>query len=152
MCFPQLGMVATLAGGAMQAMSALGQAETQSAEYKARAAYDVRQATIERVKGAYEANKMRDAGARVFGKQRALFTERGVESEGGSATDVVFDSIAENELDISAVKWGQEIAAQNYDYEAKINTMNAKTAKQSGMMAALSPILGSFTKVASNYG
>lgn len=146
MCMAAMGLF----GSIIQGMGAMQQADAQAAEYKARAAYNKRQATIERIKGAYESGRIREKGERVFAAQRASYSAAGVTLE-GTPTEVISDSVTQNELDVQAVKWGQTIAGQNFDYEAKINLMNAKAAKQAGFFAALSPILSGFSSLQGSY-
>lgn len=146
MCMAAVGLI----GSFVSAAGAMQQANAQAAEYKFRAKLDKRQATLERMKGAYEANRMRDKGERVYGTQRAAFSEAGVQLE-GSPVDTIVDSRKENELDIQATLWGQEIAGQNYDLSSAMNRMNAKQAKKAGVFAALSPVLSGFSQLAGAY-
>lgn len=151
MCFGAgMGPLYQAAGSFVSAIGAAQQSNAQSAEYKARAAYDKRQALLERLKGAYEANQLKAKGERVFATQRASFAEAGVKLE-GSPEDVIIDSRVENELDVGAVLWGQNVAAQNYDYQAKIDQMNAKQAKKAGVFAALAPTLQGFSSLSTAY-
>jgi hypothetical protein len=138
-------------GSLIQAVGAMQQASAQSAEYKAKAAMNKRQAQIERMKGSYEAGRIRDKGERIYGSQRAAYADAGVTLE-GTPTNVISESVSENELDVQAVMWGQTIAGQNYDYQSKIDLMNAKSSKKAGFFAALSPILSGFSQLSSAYG
>lgn len=147
MCMAAIGIFGSL----IQGIGAMQQANAQAAEYKAKAAMDKRQAQIERIKGTYEAGRLKDRGERVYGQQRAAYSDAGVSLE-GTPTDVVSESVSENELDVQAVMWGQTIAGQNYDYSAKMNLMNAKQSKKAGFFAALSPILSGFSQLGSAYG
>jgi hypothetical protein len=138
-------------GSLIQAVGAMQQANAQSAEYKAKAAMNKRQAQIERIKGTYEADRLRDKGERIYGSQRAAYSDAGVTLE-GTPTNVISESVSENQLDVQAVLWGQTIAGQNYDYQSKIDLMNAKSSKKAGFFAALSPILSGFSQLSSAYG
>src|SRR5689334_22041595 len=120
MCMAAIGLI----GSVVQGIGAMQQSQAQAAEYKARALMNKRQAQIERIKGSYEAARIGDKGQRTFATQRAAFAEAGVRPE-GSVADVITDSVYENQLDVQAVLWGQQIAGQNYDYQAKIDKMNA---------------------------
>lgn len=146
MCMAAIGVFGSL----IQAAGAMQQANAQAAEYKAKAAMNKRQAQIERIKGTYEASRMREKGERVYGAQRAAYSSAGVDLE-GTPESVISDSVSENELDVQAVMWGQQIAGQNFDYEAKINKMNAKSSKKAGFFAALSPILSGFSSLQGAY-
>lgn len=139
-----------VAGGLVAGAGALNQAKAQSDEYKARSLYEGRQAMLERLKGSYEAKRLKEKGERTFATQRAAFAEAGVRLE-GSPTDVIVDSRVENELDVGAVLWGQNVAAQNYEYQAKIDQMNSKQAKKSGVFAALAPVLQGFSTLGGAY-
>lgn len=152
MCLPTAAIAGIMAATAItQSLAAIGASKAQQAEYTARAVYNRRQAHAELLKGQYEAERLRDKGARLQGRQRALFSQAGVTLE-GTPEEVVLDSVVENELDIQAVKWGQKIAAQNYEYEAKIDLMNKKSAKTAGFFAAVAPLLSGSTKIAGLYG
>lgn len=142
--------ILTAATAITQSMAALQQSNAQQAEYKARSLYNRRQAQAERMKGQYEATRLREKGERLYGKQRALFGNAGVALE-GTAEDVVLDSVREVELDVQAVQWGQRIAASNYEYEAKVDLMNRKSARTAGYFAAVTPLLKGATTIAENY-
>lgn len=146
MCMAAMGIFGSL----IQGIGAMQQANAQAAEYKAKAAMDKRQAQIERIKGVYEAGRVKEKGELTFGAQRAAYSSAGVSLE-GTPTDVVSESTAQNQLDVQAVMWGQTIAGQNYDYQARIETMNAKSAKKAGFFAALSPILSGFSSLQGAY-
>lgn len=147
MCMAAIGLI----GAGVQAIGAMQQANAQSAEYKAKAAYNKRQAQVERIKGVYEAGRVKERGERVYSSQRATLGEAGVTLDSGTAADVVSDSVSQNELDVQAVLWGQTLAGQNYDYQAKIDKMNAKSSKQAGVWGALTPLINSFSSLQGAY-
>lgn len=147
MCMMMMGLL----GAAVSAAGAIQGANAQAAEYKAKAAYNKRQAQVERIKGVYEAGRIKERGERVYGAQRAGYSAAGVEMS-GTPTESVNDSVQQNELDVQAVMWGQTLAGQNYDYQAKIDKMNAKQAKKGGMISAISPLLNSFSSLQGAYG
>jgi hypothetical protein len=131
-------------------VSALAGSAAKQAEYKARSQYNIRQSQAELVKGQYEAMRLREKGERLAGRQRALFTQAGTTLE-GTPESVILDSVAENELDVQAVRWGQQIAAQNYQYEAKMDLMNRKATRLAGYFEAITPLLKGSTQIGGLY-
>lgn len=143
MCAPAL----TLISGLISGIGAAAQASAQAASHKAAAEAQRRQAQIETITGAYKAERQQDQVDRVLGSQRASFAAGGL-SMSGSPSDLVIESAQEGALDVAAIRWSSSMQAQTHNYNAKIEDMNARSAKRAAPIAFLTPVLGAVTNVA----
>lgn len=146
MCLPIIGGIISGIGAVI---GAIGQARALEAQARA----NERQAEIERDIGAYEGARHGEKVQRIAGQQRANYAASGVIGAEGSALSVLDETAVEGAMDIAAIRYNANSKADILDYNAKINRMNAKTAKASAPFAFLSPVLsgaarmtGSFSK------
>lgn len=153
MCFPALAAIpaaigTTGASGAFQAvgagLSALGAAASaarQAAELRADAAEARRRALFERRRGSAEEARLRDKAARERAALRARYLADGLALE-GSPVDVLADLAAERSLDEQAVRFDAEMRAGTADFAARRAAERARYAGFSGVIGALSPVIG----------
>lgn len=139
MCLPA---ILPIIGGVLAGVGGAMKAKAEQASLDAQAQFNDRQAKIERMAGAYKAERTQDQVDRTLGAQRAGFAANGVSLSGGSPADVIVDSAAEGALDVAAIRWNSGLAADNYRYKAKIDRMNAKAAGRAAPLAFITPIIG----------
>lgn len=141
MCGPFLGMI----GGAVSAVGSIMTGNAQAASLKAQAAFNKRQGDAEYIKGSVDISKLGREGSRIAGAQEAGYAAAGI--EGQTVEDTIKSSSKEIEMDKMSIRFGRDLAASNFRYQADINLMEAKSAKQAGFINALSGIVklgGSF--------
>lgn len=143
MCLPIIAGVISGIGAAMQAKNAQASANAQ-AEFKDR------QAQMETMAGGYKAARTAEAVGRTTGAQRAGFAANGLGLT-GSAADVVMDTETEGQLDIAAIRWNSNLAADNLKYQAKIDRMNAKAAGKAAPLAFAAPVISGMATYASEF-
>ena len=146
MCLPVLSVI----GGVVSGIGAAMGANAQAAGLDASAKFKDRQAVMETEAGGAEARRIQGQVDRVGGAQRAGFAANGVALT-GSAEDVLLDSAEEGALDVATVRWNSRLRADNLKYEAKIDRMNAKTAKRSAPLAFLAPTLSGLASYGSDF-
>lgn len=146
MCFPILAAV----GGVVSGIGAAMGASANAASLDAQAQFKERQAKIEKAAGAYKADRVQDQVDRTLGTQRAGFAANGLALD-GSAAEVIADSATEGQMDINAIRWNSNLAADNLKYEAKIDRMNAKTERRAAPLAFLAPTLNGLAAYGSSF-
>lgn len=144
MCLP---IVAGVISGIGSAMGAL---QTR-AQHKANEALNKRQALIETETSSYEAARKQEQLAGLAGSQRASFAANGI-ALAGSATDVIEDSAREGALDVAAIRWNSGLKADNLRYQAKVDSMNARSAGMAAPVAFLSPVISGIAEYRSSFG
>jgi hypothetical protein len=109
MCVPQ-------SLNALQILNAVGQAASQKSSSKAQQAQlqnsanlSAKKAEEERRKGRYESNKQKVETSRLLSQTRNALATAGIDTEQGSATDIIDDTIKSQERDR---KEGLSIAEQ----------------------------------------
>lgn len=146
MCLALAGVL----GGVVSGIGAAMGANAQAAGLDAQAAFKKRQAKMEIEAGGAEARRIQGQVDRVGGAQRAGFAANGI-ALSGSAEDVLLDSAEEGALDVATVRWNSNLRADNLKYEAKIDKMNAKTARRSAPLAFLAPTLSGLASYGSEF-
>lgn len=137
MCVPA---VIGIAGGIVSGIGAAMGAKAEANSLDAQAQFKERQAAIEHQTGEYQAGRTQDAVDRTTGAQRAGFAASGVGLT-GSAADVIMESETEGKLDVAAIRWNSKLAGDNLRYQAKMDKMNAQTARRSAPLAFLGATL-----------
>lgn len=135
-------MALGLIGGVISAMGSMAAAQAAADSKRAQAAAYERQAAIERQTGEYESERQRDKSIRLISRQRTGYLTAGIALQ-GTPLDVIADTTAETELDVSAIKYGHEVKAQNFETQAKVLRFEADSGEQAGALGALSPIFKS---------
>lgn len=142
MCLAIAGAVISGIGAAMGVKAEQQQAEMQADLHR-------RQAEMLRMRGAYEGARKQEQLLRVAGTQRAGLAANGVSIADGSALDVQTDTMTEGNLDVAAIRWNANLAADTEDFNAKI----AKTSAPSDFAVAsafVSPIIKTGADIASS--
>src|SRR5262245_37547909 len=138
MCGPALaivGGVMSAAGSVVGGMGAQAQYNAQAASLKAQAMFNQRQANAEVLKGSTQIMQQRRGVERILGGQTAAFGGSGIQTDTGTPTDVAMSTQSEAEMDRQAIRFGRDLTASNYEYQAEIDKMNAKQAKIAGKYA-----------------
>lgn len=146
MCFPA---VAGILGAAVSAFGSIAQGAMQSASYKAQAKFAERQRSIELQKGAYEAKRQQERADQLMGRQRAQYLASGIGLT-GSAAGIIESTAVESSLDEQAIKYGAQIKADNYTFEARLAKMNASNTMAGSIIGAISPMINAFSNISSN--
>jgi hypothetical protein len=146
MCLPVLGLI----GGVVSGIGAAMGANAEAAGLEGQAKFKERQAIMEREAGGAKARQIQGQVDRTSGAQRAGFAANGI-ALSGSAEDVLIDSAEEGALDVATVRWNSALAADNLKYQAKMDRMNAKTARRSAPLAFLSPVISGAASFAGEY-
>lgn len=144
MCWPIIGGIISGAGAAMGALG-------RKASLKGQAEFEKRQAGIETATAGYKAQRTQDEVSRVAGAQRAGFAANGIAMT-GSAADTVASTAEEGALDVAAIRWNSQLAADNMMYKSKLSTMNAKIEGQSAIPAFAAPVINGIATYASSFG
>ena len=128
-----LGAGVTAAGSIFQASQAAqaSQAQAQALE---------RQADDRQRIAAFEANRLREEGERIGGRQRAGFLSSGVSIE-GSPLDVISDTAAEVALDQQMIRANAKMRADEFRYEAGLARSNARSQRIGGAIGAIAPFI-----------
>ena len=128
-----LGAGLTGAGSIFQAQQAAqaSQAQAQALE---------RQADDRQRIAAFEANRLREEGERIGGRQRAGFLSSGVSIE-GSPLDVISDTAAEVALDQDMIRRNAKMRADEFRYEAGLARSNARSQRIGGAIGAIAPFI-----------
>lgn len=145
-----IGAILGLAGGVISGIGAMQAANAQAASYKMQAQAQERQANLLREQGSYEGARFTEQGRQLIGKQVAGFAESGV-ALNGSAGEVIRSTGQNLALDLSAKRYGQNIAIENELMGAKMNMFNSRTAKAAAPMAFLAPVIGGATQIANSF-
>lgn len=146
MCVAAVGIL----GGVVSGLGAAMGMQNDAASLDAQAKFKERQAGLEIEAGAAKARQIQGEVDRTLGAQRAGFAANGVALT-GSASDVILDSAEEGALDVATVRWNSRLASDNLKYQAKMDKMNAKSARRAAPLAFLSPTLGSLAQFGSEY-
>lgn len=137
-------MCLALIGAGISAIGAFAGAQAQAASYEAQAKFADRQSLIEGQKGAYEAQRTRDANDQALARMRGSYLTSGI-ALSGSALDVISDSATQASLDEQAIKYGSKIRSDNYAFESRLAKMNAGQARLGGAIGALGTLVGGVT-------
>lgn len=144
-------MCVAIIGGVLSGIGAAIGMAGQRANAKAQAQLERRQAQIEEKVGHYKAERTQDEVDRALGAQRAGFAANGVALDTGSASDVILGTAEEGALDVAAIRWNSNLAADNLRYKAKISDMNAKIAGASMPFAFAAPVINSIASYQSSF-
>lgn len=147
MCGPVLGLI----GGIVSGIGAFMGAQAQAQSYRAEAAYQQRQAQMEREAGSYEAAQKQDQLRRLIGAQIAGYAANGLAIT-GSPLGAIQSSAKEGAKDIAAIRYGSRVRENNSLDQASISRMNATNASRAAPIAFLSPVIQSATRLGGSFG
>ena len=152
MCMPQaIAPVFGLIGGVVQGIGAKAKYDQESANYKAQAEMQKRQAAVVQTTGAYKAQRQEDQVQRVLGQQRAAYAGSGV-ALSGTPLDVIEEGAVEGAMDVAAIRWNTDAEATTQRQNALVSKASAKAAKSAGGLAMISPIIGSVAQFGGSFG
>ena len=150
MCEPMTAISAVTA--VVGAISTIQQGRAQAASARYNAQIHERNAVIARQQAAAEARRVRDAGARVLGQQRAAFAASGAAAQ-GTPLDVLGDTAAGIELDALTARYVGEVEATDYIARANLLRSEARSAMRSAAFGAgTSLLIGAGRAVSGVYG
>jgi hypothetical protein len=138
-------------GAVVQGVGAKAKANQESANYKAQAENQKRQAAVVQTTGAYKAQRQQDQVDRALGAERAAYAGSGV-ALSGTALDTIEESAVEGALDVAAIRWNTDAEATTQRQNAAVSTASAKAAKKAGNIAMIAPILGGVAQYGSSFG
>jgi len=141
--------VATVAGGAMQAVGQKNAADAQAkaARYQAEIARANSQAAAERAdytrqKGVNDASTQDTKTRALIGSQLAAQGASGLDVNSGSPLDIRSSSASLGRLDTLTVRHNAELQGQEYDQMAKNQTYQATSLENQGSSAKLAGYVG----------
>lgn len=147
MCGPALGLIGT----AVSVFGSLQSGVAQAASLQAQAAFNRRQASMEYVKGSYEIALQKRREQRIVGSQRSILASDGLAVDSTGAQDLYTATSQEAEMDRQAIRFGRDLTVSNYNYKAKIDSMNASQAQIGSIFSAVSTGIGGLTKLSDQY-
>lgn len=136
------------ASAAVGAVGAIQQGRAASAAANYNASVSERNAQIEEMQAAEDAERSRRATRRRLGAMRAAYGASGVALE-GSPMDVLEDSYAEGELDALTIQYQGRMAAMNSRENARLERMRGRASKTAGYLKAGTSLLTGAANVAS---
>lgn len=124
----------------LSAAGSAAQGQQVAASQNAQAESLERQAKDRQRIAAFEANRLREEGERIGGRQRAGILSSGVSIE-GSPLDVVSDTAAEVALDQDMIRRNAKMRADEFRFEAGLARNNARSARIGGTIGAIAPFI-----------
>ncbi|PLX33671.1 MAG: hypothetical protein C0605_15890 [Hyphomicrobiales bacterium] len=134
-------MCLQILSAAVSAAGSLMSASQRSAQLKAQARVNERNAEIARDAGAFRMGRMRRDQSRMLGRQIAARGGSGLSLKSGSSIADLDDRLTESELDIEAARYNADKTSSSYKAQAALNRSNAAAARQTGYFNALSPLI-----------
>lgn len=132
------GLAISAAGMAATAVSAVSSLRAQEKNSEMQADAADRQAKIERSTGKYNADRREEEVERVLGQQSAAAGASGM----GFDDAVGNETLIEGDLDVRAIRWQSNLAAETSEFEARGHRFNAKQSRKAMPLAFAAPILG----------
>jgi len=136
-----------LAGAGLQGISAVMGLQAKAANSKMQQALSDRQAKIEDATGLYNATRHEEKINQVLGQQVAAAGASGMSTD----TEVAADTLSEGDLDIRAIRWQSNLAADTNRFEAKMHGVNAKQSRSAMPFAFAAPLIGELGSFASSF-
>lgn len=133
-------MCIAIVGAVISGIAAASSVKREQARADAQADLHERQAKLLRMRGAYEGSRKQEQLDRIGGQQRAGLAASGVSLTDGSAVDIQTDTLTEGNLDIAAIRWNADLAADTEGFKANIE----RSTKPGGFAVAsafVSPII-----------
>ena len=135
------------AGSLTSAAGALYQGQAQSGALDRAAAVERNNASLDIATGNVNAGRLEASAGKAIGQTTASFGAAGVTSDSGSVMNVLAASAANMELDRQNILHGAQVRAINYNNQATMDEIGAKSALQGSYMNALSSIAMGGSKV-----
>lgn len=125
-----------VAGAATSAAGAMAQAsaQKQASDFNAKVAQNNAQAQSQQAMA--DANRIKQQGDRLRGKQVATLAAAGVDPNSGSGSAITYDSKVQNELDQLTTIYKGQVAAGGDDSQATLDRMQGRGAVNAGYLQA----------------
>jgi hypothetical protein len=141
----------TLAGAAMSAVGAVGQANAAASAGKYNAQMKQNQAVASMDQANADAQRVQREGTRAAGSLLAGYGASGVATDEGSPLDVLRDSWTQNALDVSNIMYRGRLKATGYYNDATLDRHSAEVASEQGPLNASAYLLTGAGRAGSNY-
>lgn len=165
MCGPATIGILQAIGGVLGAVGTYQQGQAQAASYEhaaktaeINAAIKERQAHEEVLAGAEQEKKLRMKISGLKGEQRAIMGASGFAPDTGSALDTSLDTSEQGMRDVETLRYNAQNRRLNavdesnqYKDQALWNRSAASSAKQAGMIGAVTGLIGTGATVASSW-
>lgn len=149
-----LALTAIIAGTAVNAYTSIQAGKEAEFSGEVDANLNEQAAVIEEQQGEAEAQAIRDRSRRLMGSQRASFLKSGLTLD-GTASDVIYDSALEGELEALNARYRSKIGAMFSRKEAAMSRYSGKAQKRAYYAGAAGTVLsgvGSGLSLASRPG
>lgn len=144
--------ILALAATAVQTAGQIGQARSQSAAADFNQQQQQKNAQIALQQGVEDERMFRVQSYKQFGAEKAAYGASGVDSNSGSAADVLRSSAFEMERDAQKVKYGAQLKAQGYQTQAQLYGMESSSDSTGGYLSAAGTLLKGGAVAAYNAG
>ena len=140
-----IGLIASIAQGALGAFSAIasGQQASAMASYKAQVAENNAKAAIDAGKAQEEQQRLKTAG--MISTQRATAAANNIDVNTGSPLDIQVTTAGLGEMDAQTIRNKALKEAYNYRTQASIYQAEGQNAKAGSYLNAFSSIIGGAT-------
>lgn len=101
--------------------------------------------------GTMEQNQLRDKARQVAASQKTAFAANGLDTQSGSALNVISDTAQQSEQDIQTSRYNTAMQMWGLGNQANQYRAEAKNAKQAGKYQARSALLSGVTSLAQKY-
>lgn len=146
-----IGVVAALASAGVGTAAALSSADAQKKASKFNEAVQRNNAMAAQEQAAFEAAKLRRRNNALAGAQAAAIGKAGIDFS-GSASDVVYDSAVQGELDALAALYTGRVRSNSEEAGASLARSQGDNATTSGYYGAAGSILGGVGSATGSYG
>lgn len=142
MCIAALGPILSFAGSIVGAMGQIQAANAQAAqaEFQQKQSNLIAEDTLRR--GAQEEEGSRRETAALKGRQEAVMAAGNIDLGSGSPLKILGDTAALGELDAQVIRSNAARDATVQKQQGQLYGMQAKSARQAGMIGAFGTILG----------
>lgn len=134
-------LVMTGLGAVTSAYGAYQQGQAQGAAMEAQAKIYEAQAADSQRRASREERLMREQGARIKGRQRAVLGASGINLSTGSPMDVIADTQRSIEMDAWTIRENAGRESWGYQSQASVSKAGASNARQAGYFGAGSNLL-----------
>lgn len=147
---PLIALALTAVGTGVGTYAAVqqGNAADDAAKFNAKVAQN--EAQNEATRTAFEASQIRRKNLIRSGDQRAAYAKAGVDLS-GSATDVLFDTGIQGELEAMGALYGGAMASASLRSRARLSVLEGQNAQTAGYLSAGSTLLTGGARGATTY-
>lgn len=131
-------ITALIASFAVQAVGSVAQGQGNSEAYAYKAAIDRQNAQIAEQQGIAALAQQQRNVYKTQGSIVAAYGASGVQSDNGSAADILADSAGQAALDRLTLKYNYDLKKNSYLQQAVLDQMGADTSSTAGMLNAAS--------------